>query len=44
MKRAANIIIAQLIATLSQNIGNLTPRGNARTAIFRRLAQDGRDH
>ena len=44
MQTAANIVIAQLIAALSQNIGELTPSYDARTAIRRRLAQDGRNH
>lgn len=44
MEAAANIVVSQLIATLSQNIGELPPRRDARAAIRRRLAQDGRDH
>src|SRR3546814_4372536 len=44
VQAAANIVIAQLIATLSQNIGELSPRGDARTAVRGRLAQDGRNH
>src|SRR3546814_8018426 len=32
VQAAANIVLAQLIATLSQNIGELSPRGDARTA------------
>lgn len=44
MQAAANIVIAQLIAALSQNIRELPPRNDARTAVRRRLAQDGRNH
>ncbi|GAO78522.1 hypothetical protein SC1_01829 [Sphingopyxis sp. C-1] len=44
MQAATNIFIAQLIAALRQNIGELSPRRDARTAIRRRLAQDGRNH
>src|SRR3546814_6491150 len=44
VQAAANIVIAQLIATLSQNIGELSPRGDARTAVRGRLAQDGSNH
>src|SRR3546814_14775646 len=44
VQAAANIVIAQLIAALSQNIGELPPRGDARTAVRGRLAQDGRNN
>jgi hypothetical protein len=44
MQAAANIIVTQLIAALSQNIGQLPPRRDTGATIRRRLTQDGRDH
>ena len=44
VQAATNIVIIQLIAALSQNIGELAPCCDAGAIVRRRLTQDGRDH
>ena len=44
MESAAHVFAGNLVAALGKYIAELTPRSDARTAVFRGLAQDGRDH